>query len=92
MPTLLTPLENMCTLPGWGRLEILAVEKHQNCFQAGGIPLLVMDVWEHAYYLDYLWKRKDYVWSWWQIVNWSAVERRLALAVSGQMPLVISQS
>ncbi|EHQ89236.1 superoxide dismutase [Desulfosporosinus youngiae] len=78
--------------PGWGRLEILAVEKHQNCFQAGGIPLLVMDVWEHAYYLDYLWKRKDYVWSWWQIVNWSAVERRLALAVSGQMPLVISQS
>ncbi|KGK88257.1 superoxide dismutase [Desulfosporosinus sp. HMP52] len=76
--------------PGWGRLEILAIEKHQNFFQVGGIPLLVMDVWEHAYYLDYLSKRKEYVRSWWQIVNWAAVEKRLNLALVGQMPLVIS--
>lgn len=76
--------------PGWGRLEILTIEKHQDFYQAGSIPLLVIDVWEHAYYLDYLSKRKDYVRSWWQIVNWATVEKRLTLAMSGQMPLVIN--
>lgn len=75
--------------PGWGRLEILTIEKHQNFFQAGSIPLLVMDVWEHAYYLDYQSKRKDYIRSWWQIANWGEAERRLSLAMQGQMPLRI---
>ncbi len=45
--------------PAWGRLEILTIEKHQDLFQAGSIPILVMYVWEHAYYLDYQNRRKD---------------------------------
>ena len=39
--------------PTWRRLEILQAEKHQNLTQWSGIPILVVDVWEHAYYLDY---------------------------------------
>lgn len=73
--------------PGWNRLEIIAPEKHQDSFQVGSIPILVMDVWEHAYYLDYQSKRKDYVQSWWKIVNWAEVEKRVSLALQGQMPL-----
>ncbi len=75
--------------PTWQRLEILQAEKHQNLTQWSGIPILILDVWEHAYYLDYQNKRKDYVNSWWQLVNWHEVEIRLLLAMKGQAPLII---
>lgn len=75
--------------PAWSRLEILTIEKHQNLYQAGGIPILVIDSWEHAYYLDYQNRRKDYVNNWWQIVNWYGVERRLEHAMQLLMPMSI---
>jgi len=66
-----------------GRLIVLQGEKHQNLTMTGSVPLLGVDVWEHAYYLKYQNRRADYVQSFMKIVNWPEIERRFAAASGG---------
>ena len=61
-------------------LVILTAEKHQNLTQWGVVPLLVLDVWEHAYYLTYQNRRAEYVQNAFAIINWTDVAERFAAA------------
>jgi len=78
--------------PAFGHIVILQSEKHQNLTLWGAIPLLVMDVWEHAYYLDYQNKRREYAEKWWNLIRWNEVERRLWLAAKEEIPLTLNEN
>ena len=60
-----------------GRLAILTTAGHGNPLVQGHFPLLVNDVWEHAYYLKHENRRPDYLKGWWPVVDWNEVARRL---------------
>jgi len=62
------------------RLIVLQFFDQQANMPAGVVPLLMLDVWEHAYYLDYKNVRADYVKAFWTIANWENVQQRLATA------------
>jgi superoxide dismutase, Fe-Mn family len=74
---------------GWGilgyqpysqKLTILQCENHEKLTQWGVIPILVIDVWEHAYYLKYKNKRPDFVDALFNLINWDNVADRLEIA------------
>jgi Fe-Mn family superoxide dismutase len=62
------------------RLEIVTCSNQDPCSTTGNIPLLGVDVWEHAYYLQYKNVRPDYLKAIWGVVNWSNVEERFMKA------------
>lgn len=63
-----------------GELTIETTPNQDSPFMSGSTPLLGLDVWEHAYYLQYENRRPEYVQAWWNIVNWEEVSRRFEQA------------
>ncbi len=64
-----------------GKLAVTSTPNQDSPLMDGsGTPILGLDVWEHAYYLDYQNKRPDYIGAWWNIVNWTEVARRFSAA------------
>jgi len=73
------------------QLQIIQVEKHQFLHIANAVLLLVIDDFEHAYYLQYKNDRGAYVDAWWNVVNWDDVEKRLEAALNGRIPDIVPQ-
>ena len=63
-----------------GKLEITDTANQDSPISEGKTPTLLLDVWEHAYYLKYKNLRADYIKAWWNVVNWAEVEKRFQTA------------
>ena len=63
---------------------------HQGNFATGTIPLLMLDMWEHAFYLDYVNVKADYVKAFWNIVNWADVTARFERARTQTAGLLVA--
>jgi Fe-Mn family superoxide dismutase len=59
-------------------LAVVSTANQDNPISEGTMPILTLDVWEHAYYLKYQNRRADYVTAWWNLVNWDDVSSRFA--------------
>ncbi|KAJ5075840.1 superoxide dismutase [fe] 2 [Anaeramoeba ignava] len=63
-----------------GKMEILGTSNSDNAIAHGAVPLLVVDVWEHAYYLDYQNRRPDSIQKFCEVIDWEFVEKQMEKA------------
>ena len=61
-----------------GKLDVISTANQDSPIMEGKIPVMGVDVWEHAYYLKYQNRRPDYLAAWWNVVNWPEIEKRFA--------------
>lgn len=73
----------LCFDPGSKRLDIHSTANQDSPISEGHVPLLGIDVWEHAYYLKYQNRRADYVKAFFNVIDWDAVSGRYADALRG---------
>ena len=72
-----------------GKLVTFQLFDQQSNVPVGVVPVFMVDMWEHAFYLDYLNVKADYVTAIWNIVNWADVNERLANAVANANGLIV---
>jgi Fe-Mn family superoxide dismutase len=74
---------------GWlvssgGKLQVVSTANQDSPYMDNLVPILGIDVWEHAYYLKYQNKRADYIEAWWNTLNWPAIAQRYGQAKGGR--------
>jgi Fe-Mn family superoxide dismutase len=72
----------LCYEPVGDRLVVMQAEKHGNLTQWVTIPILPLDVWEHAYYLKYQNKRNEYIDGFFNVINWEFVSKQFEKILS----------
>ena len=82
-----------CAILAWDsvgqRLIIVQLYDQQGNIALGLVPIVLLDCWEHAYYLDYKNVRADYVKAWWNVVNWADAAERFARARTQTAGLIV---
>ena len=71
------------------RLNIVQLFDQQGNLPLGQIPIVLLDMWEHAFYLQYKNVKADYVKAWWNVVNWADAQKRYAAAKTQTAGLII---